>query len=508
MTAIALDGESLRLEEIARIAAGEACRVPAEAAARIEAAARYVERLVAEGRVVYGVTTGFGEFATVTISKDETAHLQRNLIMSHAAGVGEPLPEDVVRAAMALRINALAKGYSGLRLSTVQTLLAMLNAGIHPVVPAQGSVGASGDLAPLSHIALALIGEGEVVYQGRRLPSRDALAAARLTPVVLGSKEGVALINGTQIMTALGALSVYRGERLAKSADVIASMTLEALNGTDQAFDARIHDVRPHQGQRRSAANLRRLTEGSEIVVSHRGCPKVQDAYSLRCIPQVHGASRDAIAYARGVVETEANSATDNPLIFSDRDQVLSGGNFHGQPVALAMDFLGIALAELANISERRIERTVNPHLSGLPPFLTPKGGLNSGFMIAQYTAAALVSENKVLAHPASVDSIPTSANQEDHVSMGMIGARKAADILRNLRYVLAIELLCAAQALDYRGPLRPGRGSQAARLALRERVQPLSGDRIIHQDIETAAELIASGDLLARVEAEVGPLE
>lgn len=513
---VIIRGEGLTAEDVVRVARrGETVGLAPEAVERIVGSRQLVDRFVSEERVVYGITTGFGKFSDIVISGADTRTLQRNLIMSHATGVGDPLPTEAVRAAMLLRVNALAKGFSGIRLETLNLLVAMLNSGVTPVIPEQGSLGASGDLAPLAHMVLVMLGLGEATVNGRRLPGAEALAAAGLQPVQLEAKEGLALINGTQIMTGVGTLAIYDAELLARTADAVASLTIDALRGITTAFDPRVQAVRPHPGQRLVAANLLRLLANSTYATL-QGELRVQDAYVLRCIPQVHGASRDAIAYVRGVVEREINSATDNPLIFPDDEAVISGGNFHGQPVALAMDFLGIAASELGNISERRVERLVNPALSGLPAFLTRNGGLNSGFMIAQYTAAALVSENKVLAHPASVDSIPSSANQEDHVSMGTIAARKARQMIANARNVLAIELLCAAQAFDLRPErdasgarsLRPGDGSGALYRRLREAVPTLDVDRVLHDDILRAAMLIESGEALAAVTAALGSLD
>ncbi len=406
-----------------------------------------------------------------------------------------------------MRANDFARGHSGIRLDTVRQLLEILNRGIVPVIPAKGSVGASGDLAPLAHMGLVLIGKGEAVVDGRRVTGAEALDACGLAPVELESAEGLALVNGTQVMTAIGALAVNDALRLSKLIDVAAAMSLEVLMGSRTEFDPRIHEVRPHPGQAAAAANMERLTRASEIISSHKDCGRVQDAYTLRCSPQVHGATKDALAYCRRVVETEMNSATSNPLFFAESEEFLLGGNFHGQPVALAMDFFGMAVAELANISERRIERLVNPNLSGLPAFLVSDGGLNSGFMIAQYTAAALVSENKVLAHPASVDSIPTSANKEDHVSMGTIAARKGREILRNAETVVAIELLCAAQGLDLFTNLKPGEGALAAYQVIRRAIPHLEADRFLAADIEAMCALIRGGDLLNAVEERIGAL-
>lgn len=506
---VSVDGRSLAIADVVAVARnGTPVLLSDDARARIVESSSHVDDLLQRERPVYGVTTGFGRFADVVICPDDTAVLQRNLLLSHACGVGEFLPEEVVRAILLLRANALACGYSGVRVEVVEALIAMLNAGVHPEVPSQGSVGSSGDLAPLAHTMLPLIGEGKAEYHGKLLPGALAMESAGIPTLQLRAKEGLALINGTQVMTAIGALAVYDAQRLAKTADVAAAMSAEALKATTAAFDERISAARPHAGQRASASNLRRLMERSEIRESHKSCPKVQDAYSLRCAPQVHGAARDAIEYARRVVEIELNSATDNPLIFPPDGDVISGGNFHGEPVGMAMDFLGIAVSELASISERRAERMVNPQLSGLPPFLTEHGGLNSGMMIAQYVAAALVSENKVLAHPAVVDSIPTSGNQEDHVSMGTIAARKARRIVGNVLNVLAIETMCAAQGIDFLAPLSPGIGSSAAHKAVRGVVCHLNEDRVIADDIGLVRGLIESGELLCEVESAVGPLE
>ena len=471
---------------------------------QVRRARAVVDGLVARGQVVYGITTGVGDLATVAISPDQAAALQANIVRSHAAGVGEPLPAEVVRAIMLLRAHTLALGYSGIRRETLQTLIAMLNAGIIPLIPAQGSVGASGDLAPLAHLALVVMGEGRVLTEGGSRPAADALREVGVQPVILAAKEGVALINGTQMMTAVGALALLRAEVAAKSADVTGAMTAEALLALPAAFDADLHRVRPHPGQQTSAENLRRLLAESRLA---RPADRVQDAYALRCMPQVHGAARDGIAYARRAVETEINSATDNPLIFAEAGKVVSGGNFHGQPVALALDVLAIAAAALATIAERRIERLVNPHLSGLPAFLTREGGLHSGLMLAQYTAAALVSENKILAHPASVDTIPTSANQEDHVSMGSIAARKAARVVEHVAQVMGIEALCAAQALEFRGFEQAAPAVRAAYQAVRRVIPPLERDRILADDLAQAHALVVGGALVQAAEEVTGPL-
>lgn len=507
MEQIVLDGSSLHIEHVRRVARqGAGVCISSSAMDSVRSARELVDRLVAGEQAVYGVTTGFGKFSEVAISAAESGRLQVNLIRSHACAVGEPLAEDATRAAMALRANALAKGHSGIHPSTLTLLVEMVNRGVHPVIPSQGSLGASGDLAPLAHMALVLIGEGEAFYREERLPGREALARAGLEPVILGPKEGLALINGTQVMTALGALAVSDAVRLVCHADIAAALTLEALRGIPRAFDPRVQAVRPHPGQIRVARHLLNLLEGSSLVTGP-GEVRIQDPYTLRCLPQVHGASLDAIEHVWAVLEREVNSATDNPLLFVNEGEVISGGNFHGQPVALALDYLGIAVSELANISERRTERLVNPQLSGLPAFLTELGGLNSGFMLAQYTAASLVSENKILASPASVDSIPSSANQEDHVSMGTTAARKAANINNNCQYVLAIEFLAAAQAVDFREPEGLGAGTAAAYRILRRHVPRLDEDRVLAHDVETVRELIRSGEILQAVEAAAGPL-
>src|SRR5699024_8593943 len=419
--------------------------------------------LVEDDKVVYGITTGFGKFSDILIKEEDTKDLQRNLIVSHACGIGDEFEEEVVRGIMLLRINALAKGNSGIRLSTLNTLIEMLNKGVHPIIPEKGSLGASGDLAPLAHMVLTMMGEGEAIYKEKRISSKEAMEEADIPTIELTSKEGLALINGTQVMTSVGAHTIYDAINLSKTADIAASLTTEALNGITDAFDEKVHKVRNHKGQIDSAKNLLNILKDSKMT-TRQGEVRVQDAYSLRCTPQVHGASKDSFEYIKEKIEIEMNAATDNPLIFVDEEEVISGGNFHGQPMALPFDFLGIGLSELANISERRLERLVNPALSeGLEAFLTEDGGLNSGYMIVQYAAAALVSENKVLAHPASVDSIPSSANQEDHVSMGTIAARKAKDIMENVRKVLAMEILAACQAIDLRGNKGLGKGSTKA---------------------------------------------
>jgi histidine ammonia-lyase len=478
---------------------------------RMAAARRLIDRWVAEKRVIYGITTGFGALCNVTISPADTRRLQENILMSHAAGVGDPLPREVVRAVMALRVHDLSLGYSGCRVETVRYLLDFLNRGVTPVIPEKGSVGASGDLAPTAHLGLLLIGRGEADYRGERLPGGAVLARLGLPPLALAAGEGLALINGTQVMTAMGVLVVHDAVRLSKTADIACAMTLEVLMGSQTEFDPRIHQVRPHPGQIATADNMLRLTAGSGIIASHQGCTRVQDAYTLRCSPQIHGASKDAVAHAGRVIEIEINSTTTNPLVFPDSGEVRLGGNFHGQPVAMAADYLSMGLAELGSVSERRIERLVNPQLSELPAFLVKNGGLNSGFMIGQYVAAALVSENKVLAHPACVDSIPTSANKEDHVSMGTIAVRQTREILANVEHVAAIELLCAAQAYDLltegRRPLEWGRGTGAAYRVVRRHVPYMEADRDLYRDIETMVRVVRSGELVAAVERAVGEI-
>jgi histidine ammonia-lyase len=508
MREIVLGVEEMTLEHLVAIAReGARVRLSDESEEIIRASRKLVDQWVQEGRVVYGITTGFGALRDVTISRENSRSLQENVLMSHAAGVGEILDEETARAVIALRIKDLARGHSGIRLSTVNRLTEFLNRGIVPVIPKKGSVGASGDLAPLAHLSLVLIGLGEAQYRGERLPGAEALRRCDLEPLRLEAGEGLALVNGTQVTTAIGGLAVSDAVRLSKMADIVASMSLEVLMGSRTEFDPRIHQVRPHPGQAAAADNMARITRNSEIISSHKDCSRIQDAYTLRCSPQVHGASKDAIAYAKKVVETEMNSSTNNPLIFPESGEFLLGGNFHGQPLALALDFLALAVAELANISERRIERLVNPNLSGLPAFLVSSGGLNSGFMIAQYTAAALVSENKVLSHPACVDSIPTSANKEDHVSMGPIAARKCTEIVRNAEHVIAIELLCAAQAMDLFTNMRPGEGTCAAYQSVRGVVPHLERDRVLAPDIARVVELLQRGEVILNVERVVGQL-
>ena len=498
---VILTGEDLSLHDIHIVCCHDVpVALSEEAKERILTSRKTVDDLVAEGKTVYGITTGFGKFSDVCISQDECKLLQKNLIITHAVGAGEPFSREASRGIMLLRVNNLAKGYSGARLEVVQTLVEMLNRGVTPVIPQKGSLGASGDLAPLSHMVLPMLGLGEAQYQGKRLPGAEAMALAGIPTVELVAKEGLALINGTQAMTSTGCLTLFDSLELMEMANIAAALSFEAHQGVVDALDERVHTIRAHWGQLETARMLRKLLEGSRNV-TRQGQIRVQDRYSLRCTPQVHGACWDALEYVKGRVETEMNSVTDNPIIFSDTREGISGGNFHGQPMALAFDFLGIALAELANISERRIESLVNPSISGLPAFLVENGGLNSGFMIVQYTAAALVSENKVLAHPASVDSIPSSGNQEDHVSMGTIAARKAGEIMGNLRRVIAMELMCACQAIDLRsGKDGLGIGTRAAYEAVRSVCPMLKEDRPLYEDINRCEDLLQGGILLSAV--------
>lgn len=507
MPTIALGEPVLPLSAFVAIARGGArIKLSRDVRSRVRSSREQVERAVAGGATIYGINTGFGKLAGVRIPDDQLAQLQQNLLLSHATGVGEPLRPEVSRLAFALRIHNLAIGNSGVRLALLEQAMALFDNDLIPVIPSQGSVGASGDLAPLSHMALPLIGRGQVHFGKKVISGKKALEKIGRAPLELAEKEGLALINGTQIMTAIGCLAVHDAMTLARAADIACAMTVEALRGSDRPFAARVHELRPHTGQMATAENLRALLAGSKIMVSHKDCEKVQDAYSLRCAPQVHGASKDGIRYALETLVTEANSVTDNPLVFDGAD-VVSAGNFHGQPVSQALDYLGIAVSTLANISERRIEQLVNPDISGLPPFLAKHPGLESGFMIPQVVAASLASENKSLAHPASVDTIPTSANREDHVSMGVTAARHAEAIVSNAQKVLGIELLCAAQGLDLGEQLRPGKGVRAAYQALRKRVKGLEGDRFLAPDLAVAEEVVQSGELVAAAEKAVGAL-
>lgn len=502
-------GEPLSIADVLAVARGEPVAVSDVVLRRMEASRSVVDRAVQRGETVYGVTTGLGSLANVRLAPAEVRRLQHDLLRSHAVGVGEWLDESEVRAMLLLRAHVLALGYSGVRPVVVQRLAEFLNRGVLPMVPEQGSLGASGDLAPLAHLALPLIGEGEASFEGERLPGHVALARAGLEPLALEPKEGLSLINGTQGMVAVGALAASRARALAKAADVAGSMTMEAVLASDGPFDERLHRLRPHPGQGASASNLRTLLADSEIVASHRDSPHlVQDAYSLRCAPQVHGAFRDVLAHAEGVMETEMGSVSDNPIVLAEAGEVLSGGNFHGMPVALALDGLAAGVVALASISERRLYRLLDPSSNnGLPAFLVERSGMNSGFMIVQYTAASLVSESKSMAHPASVDSIPSSAGQEDHVSMGMTAARHARECVANAEIVVALEALAAAQGIELRAPLRPGPGSGAGLRAIRERVAFLHGDRQLKPDIDNAVEMVRSGAFVRAVEAEVGQL-
>ena len=509
-TAVSLTGDDLTLADVWAVAVdGAQAELADDGRRKLGAARDLVERIAGtSGEHTYGINTGFGRFVSKTIPPELAAELQLRLLRSHACGVGDPYPREIVRAAMLLRANTLATGYSGARAETVELLLACLNRGVTPIVPSRGSVGASGDLAPLAHLALPLVGEGRAELDGEELSGAEALARVELEPVSLEAKEGLSLINGTQFMAAAGALLLVRADRLAKTADIACALSLEALQGSRASFLPEIHALRPLDGQRDSAANVLRLLEGSAVLEAHRWCDKVQDAYSLRCAPQVHGASRDLLAYAERTVSVELNAATDNPLVFVELDELVSNGNFHGQPLAFALDAAAMALAELASISERRIERLTNPSLSdGLPAFLTHDGGLNSGFMIPQYVAAALVSENKVLCHPAGVDSIPTSAGQEDHVSMGNASALKCLQVLANAERALAIELLAGAQAIEFLAPLEPGAGARAAHAFVRSLSPTVIEDRQLSGDIEAVAEAIRGGGVVAAVEREVGAL-
>jgi histidine ammonia-lyase len=509
-TAIRLTGDDLRIEDVWAVALdGAGAALSDDARAKMRAARALVERAAHGTREhTYGINTGFGRFVSHSVPEQHTEELQLRLLRSHACGVGDPYPAEIVRAAMLLRANALAKGTSGARVETVELLLECLERGIVPRVPSRGSVGASGDLAPLAHLALPLIGEGEAWHDGELMSGADALAAAGLEPTRLEAKDGLSLINGTQFMAAYGALGVTRARRLARVADLACALSIEALQGSRTSFLPQIHRLRPLRGQADSAANVLRLLEGSAINEAHKWCDKVQDAYSLRCAPQVHGAARDLLDYVEGTVAVELNAATDNPLVLVDDELLVSNGNFHGQPVAFALDALAMACAELASISERRVERLVNPNLSdGLPAFLTTDGGLNSGFMIPQYVAAALVSENKVLCHPASVDSIPTSAAQEDHVSMGNAAALKSWQVLANAERTLAIELLAGTQAIEFLAPLTPGRGVHELHDFVRALSPRLRDDRSLTADIESVADAIRDGTMIAAVEAQVGEL-
>jgi len=509
MKTVTVDGERLTLEDVLEVAEGRAqVRISPSVEKKVKRSRDFIEKALDQGEKIYGVTTGFGLLSDQIIDHSQIEALQRNLIRSHSVGVGPSFDEETTRAIMLLRANVIAMGYSGVRMEVLKRLVDMINKGVHPLVPEQGSVGASGDLAPLAHLTSVLIGEGEAVFKERVMSGKKAMEMAGIPILTLKAKEGLALVNGTQVMTAVGLLALLRAERLCKVADIVGACTLDALKGTLSAFDLDIQRVRPFPGSLAVSKNFKRFGRYSEIAKSHKFCSKIQDAYSLRCIPQVHGAVRDALAYVRKILEIEVNSATDNPLVFAEQKKILNCGNFHGEPIAFALDLLGIAVSELGGISERRIEKLINPALSGLPAFLTTEGGLHSGLMMVQVSAAALVSENKVLAHPASVDSIPTSADKEDHVSMGTIAARKGRDIVRNVEHILAMELLCATQGLEFLLPLQPGIGIKEAYRVVREKVPPIKGDRRFSEDIKKIQLLIESGELLHRVEKVAGKLE
>jgi histidine ammonia-lyase len=509
MKTVYIDGEHLTLEQVLVAAEGKArVKISPAVEKKVRRSRDFIEKVLDQGEKIYGVTTGFGLLSDQVIDHAQIEDLQKNLIRSHSVGVGPFFDEVTTRAIMLLRANVIAMGYSGVRMEVLRCLVDMINKGVHPLVPEQGSVGASGDLAPLAHLTSVLMGEGEAIFNGKVMPGKKAMEKAGIPILTLKAKEGLALVNGTQVMTAVGLLSLLRAERLCKVADLVGACTLDALKGTLSAFDPDIQRVRPFPGSLAVSENFQKLGKGSEIAESHKRCSKIQDAYSLRCIPQVHGAVRDALAHVRRVLEIEVNSATDNPLIFPDQGKILNCGNFHGEPVAFALDLLGIVVSELGGISERRIEKLINPALSGLPPFLTTEGGLHSGLMMVQVSAASLASENKILAHPASVDSIPTSADKEDHVSMGTIAARKGRDIVRNVEHILAMELLCATQGLEFLLPLQPGIGIKKAYRVVREKVPPIKGDRRFSEDIRKIQFLIESGELLHGVEEVVGKLE
>lgn len=508
MREIILTGENLTLDDLTDIGFKKAkIKLGKEAEKKVVEGRKVVDKIVEENRVVYGVTTGFGQFSDVVISRENVEQLQYNLLRSHASGVGDCFSEEIARVLMVLRANVLAKGRSGISIETLNLLIEMINKEVYPLIPEKGSVGASGDLAPLAHLALVLIGEGRARLGDFEGSGKEVLEKAGLKPVRLKAKEGLALINGTQVMTAVGAMALHKAKNLVKHADIIGALSLEALKGTRTAFDKRIHKERIYKGQNDSAENLWRLLENSEIMESHRDCKRVQDAYSLRCMPQVHGPVRDTLEYVCKMLEIEMNSATDNPMVFAEQNELLSGGNFHGESVAFLMDFMKIAVSELGSISERRIERLVNPSLSNLPAFLVKEGGLNSGFMLAHVTAAALVSENKVLCHPASIDSIPTSANKEDHVSMGTIAARKALEVVKNVEKILAIELIAACQGLEFLKPLKPAEALIPVYSEVRKEIEPWYKDRYMADDIEKASNLILNGRLIKLVENKIGNL-
>jgi len=493
-----LDGKNLSLEQLFKgIDNHQKIQISEQAIEKVKKGRQVIEKIIAENKTVYGVNTGFGKFSEIAIPEDKIDELQRNLVLSHATGIGQPLAENVVKTIMVLKINSLVKGYSGIRLEVIQTLIDMYHAGISPIIPEKGSVGASGDLAPLAHLTLVMIGHGEAIFRGKRLPGKQAMAEAGIPIVTLKAKEGLALLNGLQVSTALACWALRKLENLVKTADIIGAMTVEGLKGTPSAFDERIQKARGIPGQIHVGHILTELLKDSEIRDSHQACPKVQDAYSLRCMPQVHGTVREAINFARSILSVEINSCTDNPLVFAEDNEVLSGGNFHGQSISLVSDLLAIATTYLANISERRIEYMLDPNTSEMAGFLTEEGGLNSGFMIAQVTAASLASSNKVLAHPASVDSIPTSANKEDFVSMSCHAGNKALEVIENTEYILAIELLCACQAIDLKKPLKTSKALDQVHQFVREQIPHLSTDRFMQPDIESAHKIVSQGKII-----------
>ncbi len=503
-----LDGESLTIDQVYQVAHDHGLKIEVQISKKcqknLKKSDEFVNQLLSEGKIIYGINTGFGALSNVHIPNEKLKELQYNLIRSHCAGVGEPFSIPITRAIMLLRANCLIQGHSGVTPEIVQRILDFINHGVHPVIPQKGSVGASGDLAPLSHLALSLIGEGEVSFQGKTIHSRFALEQIKKEPVILGPKDGLALINGTAVMTALGCLSLVEAKRMARSADIIGALTLEAVRGTIKAYDLKISMLKPHPGQLSVAHNMNNLLKNSEILVSHPNCGKVQDPYSLRCIPQVHGSCRQTFDHAEQVLAVEINSVTDNPLIFVDEKEVVSGGNFHGEALAMCMDYMAIGLSELASISERRVEKMMNPTFSGLPAFLTKESGLNSGFMIAHVTSAALVSENKILSHPASVDSVPTSTDKEDHVSMGVTSGRKLYEILENLGHCLAIELLCNTQGIEFLRPLKSSKALEAVHALVRRHVPAVVQDRVFHKDIQHIANLIRRGEIIEEVQQHI----
>ena len=508
MEQLIVDGNSLVLEDIYRIAVKkQKVGISPDALNSMQKSRECIEEIIRDGRTVYGVNTGFGKLSNIHIPPDQLEELQLNLVLSHACGTGNLIPESIVRAAMLLKLNALCKGFSGIRPHVTTMLMQMLNKGVIPCIPQKGSVGASGDLAPLAHMTLVMLGLGEAWFNGEKLSGAQALEKAHLNPIKLAAKEGLALLNGTQIMTAYAAFALIKALNLVRLADIAGAISVESLLGTKVAFDERIQSARGYEYQVKVGLNLRTLMADSQIVESHKDCGKVQDAYSSRCIPQVHSAVRHALSFVSGMVNTEINASTDNPLIFYKDKDVLSGGNFHGQPISLACDTMAIAMAQLANISERRLENLMDPVQSGLPPFLASESGTNSGFMIAQVTAAALVSENKVLCHPASVDSIPTSANQEDFVSMGTHAARKALEVIENVETIIGIELLAGCQALDFRKDLRPGKGTEPAYTTIRQNIPPMHRDRLLQKDINKIKNLITSNEIVEAVEKSIGSL-